>query len=65
MNKFAKALLLALIFAAPVTAFASQAQAKTIHHVATTKSSKIKHVKHHKHHKHHKQHVKNIAPKTH
>ncbi|MEJ6486999.1 hypothetical protein N0Y54_38060 [Nostoc punctiforme UO1] len=62
MNKFAKALLLALIFAAPVTAFASQAQAKTIHHVATTKSSKIKHVKHHKHHKHH---AKNIAPKTH
>ncbi|WP_392481381.1 hypothetical protein [Nostoc sp. C110] len=62
MNKFAKALLLALIFAAPVTAFASQAQAESIHHVATTKSSKIKHVKHHKHHKHH---AKNIAPKTH
>jgi hypothetical protein len=62
VNKFAKALLLALIFAAPVTAFASQAQAKTIHHVAATKSSKIKHVKHHKHHKHH---AKNIAPKTH
>jgi ABC-type transporter MlaC component len=62
VNKFAKALLLALIFAAPVTAFASQAQAKTIHHVAATKFSKIKHVKHHKHHKHH---AKNIAPKTH
>ncbi|MBN3910386.1 MAG: hypothetical protein HWQ35_28740 [Nostoc sp. NMS1] len=62
MNKFAKALLLALIFAAPVTAFASQAQAKTIHHVANTKSSKVKQVKHHKHHKHH---VKNLAPKTH
>ncbi|MEH1867792.1 MAG: hypothetical protein V7K69_22700 [Nostoc sp.] len=62
MNKFAKALLLALIFAAPVTAFASQAQAKTIHHVATTKSSKVKQLKHHKHYKHH---AKNIAPKTH
>ncbi|MEH2080734.1 MAG: hypothetical protein V7K89_12240 [Nostoc sp.] len=49
MNKFAKALLLALIFAAPVTAFASQAQAKTIYHPGI-KSAKVHHTKHHKHH---------------
>ncbi|MEH1779065.1 MAG: hypothetical protein V7K67_06335 [Nostoc sp.] len=61
MNKFAQALLLALIFAAPVTAFASQAQAKTIHHAS------VKTVKHHrtKHHKTHKRHAKNLTHKTH
>ncbi|QKQ72691.1 hypothetical protein [Nostoc sp. TCL240-02] len=62
MNKFAKVLVLALIFAAPVTVFASQAQAKTIHHVASTKENKTHKIKHHKHHKHH---AKNLAPKTH
>ena len=55
MNKFAKALLLALIFAAPVTAFASQAQAKTIHHTSV-KSAKV-------HHKHHRRHAKKIVHK--
>ncbi|MEH2232434.1 MAG: hypothetical protein V7K71_22865 [Nostoc sp.] len=49
MNKFAKALLLALIFAAPVTAFASQAQAKTIRHTSV-KSAKVHHIKYHRHH---------------
>lgn len=49
VNKFAKALILALIFAAPVTAFASQAQAQTIHH-PSVKSAKVHHTKHHKHH---------------
>ncbi|WP_334818685.1 hypothetical protein [Nostoc sp.] len=49
MNKFVKALLLALIFAAPVTAFGSQAQAKTIHHTRV-KSAKVHHIKHHRHH---------------
>lgn len=58
MNKFAKVLLLALIFAAPVTAFASQAQAKVIHH-PSVKSAKVYHkVKHHRHH------AKNLAHKT-
>jgi hypothetical protein len=61
VNKFAKALLLALIFAAPATVFASQAQAKTIH-VSNTKASKVKQLKHHKHHKHH---AKNLVHKTH
>ncbi|WP_375513063.1 hypothetical protein [uncultured Nostoc sp.] len=49
MNKFAKALLLALIFAAPVTVFASQAQAKTTHH-ARVKGAKVHHLRHHRHH---------------
>ncbi|BBD68534.1 hypothetical protein NIES4072_41530 [Nostoc commune NIES-4072] len=62
MNKFAKALLLALVFAAPVTVFASQAQAKTMHHVASTKASKAKQLKHHKHYKHN---AKNLTHKTH
>ncbi|MEH2169522.1 MAG: hypothetical protein V7K41_23255 [Nostoc sp.] len=48
MNKFAKALLLALIFAAPVTV-ASQAQAKTIHHTSG-KYAKVHHTKHHRRH---------------
>ncbi|MEH2027948.1 hypothetical protein [Nostoc sp.] len=49
MNKFAKALLLALVFAAPVTVFASQAQANTIHH-AGVKAGKVHHSRHHRHH---------------
>ncbi|MFN6485534.1 MULTISPECIES: hypothetical protein [unclassified Nostoc] len=57
MNKFAKALLLVLVFAAPVTVFASQAQANTIHHTRV-KSGKIHHTKHHKHH------AKNLTHKT-
>ncbi len=59
MNKLAKVLLLALIVAAPATVFASQAQAKTSHHVASVKSGKVKH------HKHYKHHTKNVAPKAH
>ncbi|MEH2164089.1 MAG: hypothetical protein V7K38_24315 [Nostoc sp.] len=59
MKKFAKVLLLALIFAAPATVFASQAQAKTTSHVASVKSGKVKH------HRHYKHHTKNLAPKTH
>ncbi|MEH1770101.1 MAG: hypothetical protein V7L27_21990 [Nostoc sp.] len=61
MNKFAQALLLALVFAAPVTVFASQAQAKTIHHAS------VKTVKHHriKLHKANKRHAKNLTHKTH
>ncbi|MBN3926668.1 hypothetical protein [Nostoc sp. NMS4] len=62
MNKFAKALLLALIFAAPVTAFASQAQARTIHH-SRVKAAKVHHKTHYK--THYKRHAKNLAPKTH
>lgn len=58
MNKFAKALLLALVFAAPVTVFASQAQAKTIHH-ASVKSAK------HRHNIHYKYNAKNLTHKTH
>ncbi|MEH1942330.1 MAG: hypothetical protein V7L01_19240 [Nostoc sp.] len=60
MNKFAKVLLLALIVAAPVTVFASQAQAAT--HTASVKSTKVHHKTHHK--THHKHHAKNVAPKT-
>ena len=60
MNKFAKALLLALIFAAPVTVFASQAQASV--HTASVKGAKVHHKTHHK--IHHKRHAKNVAPKT-
>ncbi|MEH2433505.1 MAG: hypothetical protein V7K25_04515 [Nostoc sp.] len=56
MNKFAKALLLALVFAAPVTIFASQAQA--VVHTARVKGAKVHH------HKHHRHHAKNVAPKT-
>ncbi|MEH2322297.1 MAG: hypothetical protein V7K32_01570 [Nostoc sp.] len=54
MNKFAKALLLALVFAAPITVFASQAQAAV--HTARVKGAKV-------HHRHHRHHVKNVAPK--
>ncbi|MEH2114664.1 hypothetical protein [Nostoc sp.] len=58
MNKFAKALLLALVFAAPVTVFASQAQAKQVS-VASVKSAKV-------HHKtHHKRHAKNLTHTPH
>ncbi|MEH2051090.1 hypothetical protein [Nostoc sp.] len=62
MNKFAKALLLALVFAAPVTVFASQAQAKEVR-VASVKSAKVHHKTHHK--THHKRHAKNLTHKTH
>ena len=55
MNKFAKALLLALIFAAPVTVFVSQAQATV--HKASVKGAKVHH------HKHHRHHAKNLAHK--
>ncbi|MEH2058781.1 MAG: hypothetical protein V7K97_22035 [Nostoc sp.] len=58
MNKFAKALLLALVFAAPVTVFASQAQAQTIHH-ASVKAGKRHHKTHHKHN------AKNLTHRTH
>ncbi|MEH1967481.1 hypothetical protein [Nostoc sp.] len=61
MNKFAQALLLALIFAAPVTVFASEAQANIIH-VASIKGAKVHHKTHHKNHKHH---AKNLAHKIH
>ncbi|MBN3959232.1 hypothetical protein [Nostoc sp. NMS8] len=62
MNKFAKALLLALVFAAPVTVFASQAQAKGTH-VASVKSAKVHHKRHHK--THHKRHAKNLTHTPH
>lgn len=52
MNKFAKVLLLALIFAAPVTVFTSVAQAKTIH-TGSVKAGKVYHKTHHKYHRHH------------
>ncbi|MEH1870080.1 hypothetical protein [Nostoc sp.] len=55
MNKFANALLLALVFAAPVTVFASQAQA------AVHKTS-VKGAKHH--YRHHRHHHTNVVPKT-
>ncbi|MCW5313455.1 hypothetical protein GTQ43_06425 [Nostoc sp. KVJ3] len=61
MNKFAKALLLTLVFAAPVTVFASEAQAKPTH-VASAKSYKSHQLKHHKYHKHH---AKKLTLKTH
>ncbi|MEH2425254.1 MAG: hypothetical protein V7K48_31440 [Nostoc sp.] len=56
MNKFAKALLLALIFAAPITVFTSVAQAN-IHHTGYRKTGTRKGYKvykgHYKHYKHH------------
>ncbi|MEH2061713.1 MAG: hypothetical protein V7K50_05470 [Nostoc sp.] len=58
MNKFAKALLLALVFAAPVTVFASQAQATTAHHAS------VKSAKHHRK-LHHKHNAKNLTHRTH
>jgi hypothetical protein len=58
VNKFAKALLLALVFAAPVTVFASQAQAKTVHHAS------VKAGKHHRI-KHHRRNVKNLTHQSH
>ncbi|MEH1840797.1 MAG: hypothetical protein V7L20_19075 [Nostoc sp.] len=60
MNKFTKALLLAVIFAAPLTVFASQAQA--VVHTTSVKGAKVHHKTHHK--RHHKGHPKNVAPKT-
>ncbi|BDI17942.1 hypothetical protein ANSO36C_37440 [Nostoc cf. commune SO-36] len=65
MNKFAKALLLALIFAAPLSAFASEAQAKTVYTHNVVKSAKVHQNKHYKHHKNHKHHAKNVAVKAH
>ncbi|MEH1852723.1 MAG: hypothetical protein V7L11_13915 [Nostoc sp.] len=62
MNKFAQALLLALVFAAPVTVFASQAQAKVVR-VASVRSAKVHHKIHHK--THYKRHAKNLTHKTH
>ncbi|MEH1836463.1 MAG: hypothetical protein V7L29_31525 [Nostoc sp.] len=52
MNKFGKVLLLALIFAAPVTVFTSVAQAKTIH-TGSVKAGKYHKYHNHKHHMHH------------
>ncbi|WP_428850576.1 hypothetical protein [Nostoc sp. ChiQUE02] len=52
---------MALIFAAPVTVFASEAQANIIH-VASIKGAKVHHKTHHKNHKHH---AKNLAHKIH
>ncbi|MBW4674637.1 MAG: hypothetical protein KME52_11595 [Desmonostoc geniculatum HA4340-LM1] len=54
MNSFAKALVLALIFAAPVAISVPAVQAVTIHH-SKIKAAKIHH-KHYKHHKHHQVH---------
>ncbi|MBD2613088.1 MULTISPECIES: hypothetical protein [Nostoc] len=54
MNNFAKALVLALIFATPVAISAPAVQAGTIH---PTKIKTVKvHQKHYKHHKHHPVH---------
>ncbi|MBD2515742.1 hypothetical protein H6G93_12105 [Nostoc sp. FACHB-973] len=54
MNNFAKALVLALIFAAPVAISVPAVQAGTIHHT-NIKAAKVHH-KYYKHHKHHKVH---------
>jgi hypothetical protein len=61
VNNFAKALVLALMFADPVAISVPAAQARTIHH-PNIKSGKIHHVKHLKHHKHH---LKNQLHKAH
>ncbi|MFN6561044.1 MAG: hypothetical protein RMY28_014820 [Nostoc sp. ChiSLP01] len=51
MNNFAKAFVLALIFAAPVAISAPAVQAGTIHSTKI-KTAKV-HQKYYKHHKHH------------
>ncbi|MDZ8025185.1 MAG: hypothetical protein RMY36_011465 [Nostoc sp. SerVER01] len=51
MHNFAKALVLALIFAAPVAISVPAVQAGTIHHTKI-KTAKV-HQKYYKHHKHH------------
>ncbi|WP_392531319.1 hypothetical protein [Nostoc sp. C117] len=52
MNNFAKALVLALMFAAPVAISVPAVQAATTHK-AHVKSGKIHHTKHTRHHKRH------------
>ncbi|MDF5709247.1 MAG: hypothetical protein PUP90_16675 [Nostoc sp. S4] len=51
MNNFAKALVLALIFAAPVAISVPAVQAETVRH-PQVKTTKVHH-KHYKHRKHH------------
>ena len=49
MNKFAKALLLTIVIAAPVATIASAVQAAPASHTIAASKANYKHVKHHHH----------------